>query len=305
MKRLNLTILVTFTYLALDAFPCRKYVLDFEGRIMPGELKISWSINTGFNNCGFPKDEIFKHRYIVRIENLFEEVILRDTVDQSHFLINTNLIDNIPVIFIIEESGNSNHSNDILIKPEQERMPQLNSKIDTLNFYLLNGYFFNALSLLDAVKKSNLIDEIKTEYNILFPDHYPEEQTYFNCYVDSNSMSLVKMPTVDGLSEFVKTINKLTKNEPRRTKGFKIFAKISHDGKLSEYEIIPELDKQTFEKASKLLTFSNQLKELNHVVIILGRSKNNRKFTIVNERALMDQRSPDFRTKFAYMGAVH
>jgi hypothetical protein len=305
MKRLNLTILVIFSYLALDAFPCRKYVLDFEGKIMPGELKISWSINTGFNNCGFPKEEILKHRYVVRIENLFEEVILRDTIDQSYFVLNTNLIDNIPAIFIIEESGNSNHSNELLIKPEQEIMPQFHSKIDTLNFYLLNGYFFNALPLLDAIKKSNVIDEIRAEYKILFPDHYPEEKTYFNCYLDSNSMSLVKMPTVDGLSVFVKTINELTKNEPRRNKGFKIFAKITHDGKLSEYEIIPVLDKQIFEKGANLLTFSNQLKELNHVVIILGRSKNNKKFTIVNERALMDQHSPDFRTKFPYMGAVH
>jgi hypothetical protein len=305
MKRLYLTILVAFTYFALHAYPCRKYVLDFEGKTMPGELKISWSINTGFNNCGFPKEEIIKHRYIVRIENLFEEVIRRDTVDQSHFLINTNLIDNIPVVCIIEEVGNSNHSNHLLIKPEQERMPRLNSKIDTLNFYLLNGYFFNALPLLDALKKNNLIDEIKTEYHILFPDHYPKEQTYFNCYVDSNSMNLVKMPTVDGLSEFIKTINQLAKNETRRTEGFKIFAKISHDGKLSEYEIIPEPDKQTFDQVSNLLTFSNEPEELNHVVIILGRSENDKKFTIVNERALMDQRSANFRTKFPYRGSLH
>ena len=129
MKRLSLTIIATLIYLALDAFPCRKYVLDFDGKIMPGELKISWSINTGLNNCGFPKEEISKHRFIVRIENFFEEVLLRDTIDQSYFVVNTNLIDNVPVIFNIEEFENSHHSNYLLIKPEREKMPQLHSKI--------------------------------------------------------------------------------------------------------------------------------------------------------------------------------
>lgn len=305
MKRLNLTIIGTFFYLALDAFPCTKYVLDFEGKTTPGKLKISWSINTGFNNCGFPAEEIFKHRFIVRVENLFEDVILRDTINQSFFIVNTNLTGDIPIILKIEELGNYHHSNYLIIRQEQEVMPKLSSKIDTLNFYLLNGYFFNAARLLDEVEKPDLIDGVKNEYKILFPEHFPEEQTYFNSYLDSNSMSMVKMPAVDGLSTFIKTINELTKNEPRRNKGFKIFAKISHDGKLSEYEVIPESDKNIFDKAAHQLTFSNHLKQLNDVVIIVGRSKNNKKFTIINERALMDQRSPNFRRLFPYRGAIH
>jgi hypothetical protein len=306
MERLYLIFFGTLISFGLDAFPCTKYVLDFEGKVLKEKLRISWSINTGFNNCGFAKDEISKHRFIVRIENIFEELLLRDTIDQNYFVIRKELMDNTPaVMFNIEELGNSHHSNHFLIKPEQETIPQLQSKIDTLNFYLLNGYFYNASSLLDTFKKSDLLDEVKTEYKILFPDHYPMEQTYFNCYLDSNSMSLVKMPNIDGLSDFIKSINELTKNSSTRTKGFKVFAEISHDGMLSDYEVIPESDKQIFEKAAHQLTFSNHLKQLNHVVIIVGRSKNKKKFTIVNERALMDQRSPNFRTRFPYMGAIH
>jgi hypothetical protein len=306
MKRLNLIIIGTLISFGLNAFPCTKYIFDFDGKVMLEELKISWSINTGFSNCDFTEDEILKHRFIVRIENLFEEILLRDTIDQNYFVVRKELIDNDPaLIFNIEELGNSHHSNYFLIKPEQEKIPQLRSKIDSINFYLLNGYFYNASFLSGALKKSNLIDQVKTEYKILFPDHYPKEQTYFNCYIDGNSMNLVKMPYVDGLSEFVKTINELKKNEPTRTNGFKVFAKVSHNGKLEDYEVIPESDKQTFDKAAHLLTFSNHLNELNNIVIIVGRSKNKKKFTIINERALMDQRSPRFRTKYSYRGAIH
>jgi hypothetical protein len=305
MKRLNLTIIGTFIYLALEAFPCTKYVLDFRAKTTHGKLKIGWSINTGFNSCGFPADEISKHRFIIRIENLVENVFLTDTIDQNYFVLNTILTGDAPIILYIEELGNSNHLTSLLVKPEKEKMPQLSSKIDTLNFYLLNGYFYNAATLFEEVERSDLIDEVKNEYKILFPDQYPKERTYFNSYLDGNSMTMIKMPAVDGLFAFIKTINKLTKNEPGRNKGFKIFAKISHDGRLSDYQVIPDSDKQIFDKAAHQLTFSNHLKQLNQVVIIVGRSKNKKKFTIVNKRALTDQSSPGFRTWFPYRGPVH
>lgn len=305
MKTPTLIIIFTFMYLALGAFPCTKYVIDFEGKAMPGKLEISWSINTGFNNCGFPADEVFKHRFIVKMEGVLDNYLETDTVDQNYFVVNTFLTSHTPFIFSIDELGSSEHAKSILIKTEEEKMPQCSSKADTLNFYLLNGYFYNAAYVVDKVERPGLLDEIKKEYKILFPDHYPDEQTYFNSYLDASSMTLVKMPAVEGLSEFVKSINKLTKDEPKRHQGFKISATISAEGTLIEYDVIPGSDKQLVDKAIPQLSFSDSPRPVNHIVIILGRSKNRKRFTLVNGRALMDQRSPDFIRHFPYRGPIH
>lgn len=305
MKAPTLIIIFTFISLALGAFPCTKYVIDFEGRAMPGKLKISWSINTGCNNCGFPADEVSKHRFIVKMEGVLDNFLVTDTVSQNYFVVNTFLTGHAPFVFSIEELGSSEHAKSILIKMEEEKMSQCSSKADTLNFYLLNGYFYNAAYAADKVERPGLLDEIKKEYKILFPDHYPDEQTYFNSYLDPNAMTLVRMPAVQGLSEFVKAINKLTKDEPKRHHGFKVSATISAEGELIDYHVSPESDKQVVEKATHHVSFSDSPRPVNPVVIIIGRTKNNKRFTLVNGRALMDQRSPDFIRRFPYRGPVH
>lgn len=305
MKTPTLVIIFTFISLALSAFPCTKYVIDFEGKAMPGKLKISWSINTGFNNCGFPADEVFKHRFIVKMEGVLDNFLVTDTVNQNYFVVNTFLTGDAPFVFSIEELGSSEHAKSILIKMEEEKMLQCSSKTDTVNFYLLNGYFYNAAYAADKLQLPGLLDEMKKEYKILFPDHYPDEQTYFNSYLDPNSMTLVRTPAVQGLSEFVKAINKLMKNEPKRHQGFKVSATISAEGKLIDYHVIPESDKQVVDKAIDQLIFSVGPRPVNHVVIIIGRTKNRKRFTLVNGRALMDQRSPDFIRHFPYRGPVH
>jgi hypothetical protein len=305
MKTLLLTIAAIFINLSVEAFPCNKYVLDFRGKVMPGEISISWSINTGSNNCGFQKEEILKHRFVIRIESLFEDVILRDTIDQNHFSINTNLTDDIAVILFIEELGRADHSLSLLIKPERDEMPEMHSTLDTINFFLMNGYFLNAASLLNAINKKEVIDQVKTEYDILFPENYPDEQTYFNSYVDSTSMTLIKMPILEGLPAFLEALNELAKNDLKADKGFKVFVEIYSNGKPREYEVIPNSAKPTVDKLVQLVTFSKPINENGQVVTIVGRSKNKKKFTIVNERALMDQRLPGFKTRFPYRGAVH
>lgn len=305
MKKLILTGIGTLIYLALEAFPCTKYVIDFDGKAMQGKFKIGWSVNTGFNRCDFPPDEISKHRFIVTMESLQDGVFLRDTVDQNYFVINTFLTGNTPFVFGAWELGSSDHTKFILVRPEEQQMPQLSSTIDTLNFYLLNGYFYNAVYVLDKVERPGLLDDIKKEYKILFPEHYPDEQTYFNSYLDAKSMMLIRMPVVNGLSEFIMSINKLTKTEARRDMGFKIFAKVSDDGRMLDYEVIPGADKQLVDKAIHQLHSSNVQSPMNQVVIIIARSKNRKKFVLVNGRALMDQHSKYFKTRFPYMGPIY
>lgn len=305
MKTPALIIIFTLISFALGAFPCTKYVIDFEGKAMPGKLKISWSINTGFNNCGFPADEVFKQRFIIKMEGVLDNFLVTDTVSQNYFVVNTFLTGHAPFVFSIEELGSSEHAKSILIRTEEEKMPQCSSKADTLNFYLLNGYFYNAAYAADKVERPGLLDEIKKEYKILFPDHYPDAQTYFNSYLDPNAMTLVKMPVVQGLSEFVKAINKLTKDEPTRHQGFKVSATISAEGKLIDYHVIPKSDKQVVDKAIHQLSFSGSAHPVNHVVIIIGRTKNGKRLTLVNGRALLDQHSPDFIRHFPYRGPVH
>jgi hypothetical protein len=301
--------LIIFTLLSsatsATAFPCTKYTVDLGINAMPGNITISWSIHTGFNNCGFDKDEILKHRFIVTIENLFQELLVKDTIDDSFFRTTTRLTNNAPMIFSIEELGNSEHYYTYIVKPQQEEMPPMLSRIDSLNSYLVNGYFTNALSILHDMNRTDLIDEIIAQHRILFPDHYPRYDRYLNCYLDPETLTLIKMPFVSGLPLFIEGINKLSRKDPRRATGFKVYATISSENKVIDYKVIPSTDTDKFDKVAHLLTFNNHRNGSTDVVIKVGRSKNHKKFTIINERALMDQDSEYFRRTFPYRGALH
>jgi hypothetical protein len=302
------TLLFFFSMLSsiiLTAFPCTKYKIDFGTETLPGNFAIGWSVNTGVNNCGYNKEEILKHRFIVTIENVFEEVLLKDTIDQSFFRTNTQISDNTPFIISIEELDDSRQRYTYLIKTQREELPPSFTKIDSLNKLLLNGYFTNAISILNEMNRHDLIDEMKIHHEILFPDNYPYDQKYFNCLLDSQTMDFIKMPIVDELSSFIKEINKLTKNEPNRSTGFKVYATITTENKLGPYTVIPSTDREKFEKVAHLLKFDNQRNKATDVLLIFGRSRNKKMFTIINERALMDQDSEYFTKTFPYRGAVH
>lgn len=297
---LSLSLSITST-----ASPCSKYIIDLSTDAMPGSITINWSINTGFRGCGFNKNEILKHRYVVSIENFFGEILFKDTVNQSFVRTSTLIGDNSPMLVTIEELENPDSKFLDVIRTWNEELPPMHTKIDSLNNYLLNGYFTNALSILHDINRKDLIDEIISQHKILFPDHYPYGQRYFNCFYDIHTSKLVKMPFVDGIELFIKEINKLSKNEPKRSTGFKVYATVSTENKLSHYEVIPNTDKDKFEKLAHLLTFDNQREREAPVVIKFGRTRNQKKFTIINERALMDQDSEYFRKTFPYRGAVH
>lgn len=303
--KITLTTASLLISLASVAFPCSKYVLDFGTEAFHGDVTITWSINTGFSRCGFEKEEAFKHRFIVTIKNIFDDVFIIDTVDSPVYRMKTKQMEGGLIIATISELDDTDVRYNFHIKPRQISLPMMASKIDSLNIYLLNGCFVNALSILSDINRKELIPTIKIERDILFPDHFPTEETYFNWYIDKEKNNLIRIPYVDGLSSFIKEINKLTKNNPKRSYGFSVYATISGDSTIKDYEVIPSSDKKLFEKVSHLLTFTNHRQEDTEVLLKFGRSKNRRKFTVVNERALIDQNSKSFKINYRYRGALH
>jgi hypothetical protein len=285
-------------------FPCRKYTIDGGSKAAPGKITFTWSINTGFNNCEFDKDEILKHQFIVTIEDIFEKILVKDTVKQNFFTTNTKLADTGLMMVSIEELDNSAQRYDAVIRIADDGLFAMQNKIDSLNAYLLNGYLVNAFSILADMGRLDLIDGLLHQYNILFPDHYPDHERFLNCYLDPKTLVLVRTPVVNGLSSFIKELNKLTKGEPRRLDGFRVYGKVVGET-LESYTVIPESDKSLFDKLSHLLTFDGNRDTPTDVIIIVGRSKNQKQFTIVNERALMNTESKAFTKTYPYRGAIH
>lgn len=264
----------------------------------------TWSINTGFNNCEFDKDEILKHQFIVTIEDIFEKILVKDTVKQNFFMTNTNVVDKGPMIVSIEELDNFEQHYSAVIRIADDGLLAMQTKIDSLNAYLLNGYLVNGFSILADMDRIDLIDELLDQYNILFPDHYPDDERFLNCYLDPQTLVLVRMPVVNGLPSFIKELNKLTKGETKRIHGFRVYGKVVGEN-LESYTVIPESDKSLFDKSSHLLSFGGNRDTQTDVIITVGRSRNQKKFTIVNERALMNTESNDFRKTYPYRGAIH
>jgi hypothetical protein len=290
---------------ALLGYPCKKYIVKGGAKVAPGEITIVWGINTSHNNCGFDKGEVFKHQFIVTIKDMFGQVLVKDTTEQNVFRINAQLVNNGPMIVSIEELEDAEQHYTVVIKVQQDGLFSMQSEIDSLNTYLLNGYFMNAFSILLDMNRVDLIDAILAQYDILFPGHYSDEERFLNCYLDPETFELIRMPLVEGLPSFIKAVNRLERNEPKRPNGFRVFATITSEGKPAHYTVIPGSDKVTFDKFSHLLSFNNQRGKEGEVMIIFGRSRNQRQFTVINQRALMDPESKAFKTKYPYRGSVH
>jgi hypothetical protein len=200
-------------------------------------------------------------------------------------------------MFRVQELG-SPEPITMLINPQEEDMPEMPTKIDTLNSYLLNGYFLNCLSILTELDRSDLIDSIMKEHEILFPENYRGGRAFFNSYFDNVSMTLIKMPYVHGLDQFIESINQSTKKEPKTLQGFTVYAKLSPDNELIDYVVLPSRFTELFDQNSSLLSFSNQNRTTSKLVLKFNRSRNGKKYSALNERALTDQNSPDFKTKY-------
>jgi hypothetical protein len=311
--RSRVLLFLIFSTISVNAFasPCSKYRMDSHSMIVPGDIVISWSINTKFNTCGFKKDEIQGKRFIVTIENIFEEVQIYDTISSNAYRLNTTKINCPEVVIVkIEEVGSKSGAlyENIHIDQHAKR-PDLSSSIDTLNYYLLNGYFSNSFPILYDMKRFDIVEEILSQYEILFPDHYPGympgEKQFFNSYFDVQSNSLVRIAYLNDVSNFMKIVNDQTKENAKNRKDFVVYGKVSKENKLIEYAVVPNEYKGVFDKASHYLSFDNLGKGDSRIILKIGRDRGSRKYYLLNERALTNPNSSFFIKTFPFRGAIH
>jgi len=290
-------------------FPCSKYVFEFGGGTAfatQGDLTVAWKINTGLNGCSIDSASAVGKEFIVRIRTFYNDLLLEDTTQQSHYRFPSSIGNgHCLILFDLQEVDDLNSVYTMGIRLLANQEMQSANKIDSLNHYLWDGYFLNATHIIYELDDTKLLKQVTNAYHELFPENYPDKKDFFNCYVDSVSMDLKRMPFVDGMDSFIKEINRLTKEEFTKSQGFKIEAKISKDGELMTYEVYPSDYRDEFEQAKDLLSFTANDSKDQLLLISIGRSKNSRKYEIVNSRALLNPDSKKYEKRFRYRGAVN
>jgi hypothetical protein len=306
--KLSTPLVFVFITLVSYASPCNKYkftLCNGNNSIIAvySNLTVRWSINTGFRNCGFKKEEIKGKKFIISIKNIFEEVLIKDTIDVNFYHINQNLVKKSDfIIFNFQELGAKEQYNELVIKFQNKELPKASTKIDSLNNYLLNGYFLNALSILKELENDNLLNDILKQFDLLFPDHYPYNLDFFNSYVKESDSSLVSMPYVDGFDEFYSSLNK---EKIKEKSGFVIKLRVAPNNEVSEIEVVPLANKEIAVKNLHFLKFQNRRNEVAEVIVKIGTNRKGNRYEIVNERALIDPDSKGFQKTFPFLGALH
>lgn len=227
MKRLLTSLLLCLLFIRIaTASPCEKYKFDMEVHVaLRGEVAVMWSINT---QCSFSKEELQKNKFIVTILSFFDEVIIKDTTAVNFYSIDSELLKgHNAAVVSVKEYANPHHSIQTFFQLHHRQLPEMKTQLDSLNYYLVNGYFPNALSILYSINDREPVKKVIDEYNILFPKYYPysKSRAYFNSYFDER-WSLKKMPYVTGLNSFVKAMNKLSKDDAKRSDGLRVYIKI-------------------------------------------------------------------------------
>jgi hypothetical protein len=292
------------------SIPCQRYFIKGYAsnvtKIIRDDLVFMWSRNP---NCTFNKKGTEGIKYIVTVGNLFDEVFLTDTTEASFYYLDKSLFvksSELYFLFSFKELGEPETEASIALSIQNKQFPEASDKIDTLNNYLLNGFFFNSLAILKKLDNPALIDRVLKEYDLMFPMFYPYNfsREFFNCYMDKSTLSLVNMPYVDGLYEFYQYINKQRKkNSP--VEALTIYAKISPDNRILKIEVIPSANEEIATKSLQLLHFDNQRGSVSDVVIKIGTNKRKTKYSIINERALLNPSSSKFQKTFVDNSAIH
>jgi hypothetical protein len=297
---MRLLIVILFLLIAnfVLSFPCQKYKFDFSEKCTSGNLLISWSYNTGFNRCGdLSKENINKKQFVIRMVDLFDKVVSVDTITGNTY--HLVLEKEEPRIFYVRELEGAYEEIDIFLGPRNSSDKPL--LMDSLNYFLLGGYLYNAKYILT---KSRLLkqDTIKFLYDELFPEFYPGPKEFFNHYFEPTTINLSRMPYVINLSEFEAEINLLAKSN-KVSRKFLISAKVSANNELIGYELIPKENEPIFEAAIKKLKFDNQNQSSANVLLILTPQKG--KYILFNKRALMNPSDSKYKKKYQYRGAIH
>lgn len=307
-KKYNLFILLigllVTPYMEADGYPCKKYKFDFNQEVVPGNIIISWSINTGLNRCGeFQKEDITKHSYVIVVSNLQGDVLLSDTIAQNWFAF--NVLENEALAHVRVAELNGDEYIDTLLKRKHITLFELDTKIDSINFYLTNGLILNALYQLHSLNLQYLRDSLIQEFTLLFPEHYPHNQDFFNCYLDPESLLLKKMLYTRNLTGFSKSLNKGTKTLTKKPEDIYINIISRNDHSTTRVEVFPEELTSLVLSSLTLLEFDHTENQEGLTTLLITRKKNGRFYYVKNSRALTNPNSPGFQKKFPYTGPIH
>ncbi|MEQ9204856.1 MAG: hypothetical protein RLO09_19840 [Cyclobacteriaceae bacterium] len=305
IRKLLLISLFIFSNLLTRAFPCPEilfeYICNDPVDIIHHELTIKWAYNTGCE--GHDKRS---NKFLVQIQNIFDEVLLMDTVEGFNYTINPDNLDSTTglSVFYIQELGDGDKYS-VALKANKLGQDIPSNLTERLNKFLLNGYFLNALNVVDQLNRQDLLPELSEQQSILFPANYPDNCDFFNSYLSTETDELITMPYVDGLDEFIKNLNKKTKDDYIKGDPFNIELLISPNNEVLHINTEPlKVEALIGELVSKLI-FQNSQNVNSLVLIKVNKSDKGKKYMISNKRALINPNSRGFRKSYPYKGAIH
>jgi len=305
IRKLLLISLLISSNSVTHAYSCPEIIFEYICNdpvdIIHHELSIKWAYNTGCEG-----HDQRSNKFIVQIQNIFNEVLLTDTVEAFNYTIKPEYLDSLTglSVFYIQEFGDEDKYSIALNANNLDQNIPINLT-DRLNYFLLNGYFLNALSVVEKLNRQDLLTEISEEMSFIFPVNYPDNCDFFNSYLLTETGELTTMPYVDGIDAFVKNLNKGTKLITSKEIPFNIELLISPKNEIISMKIEPTNIETLIRELVSNLSFENS-QEVNSLVLIkVNKSDNGKKYVITNERALINPNSNGFRKKYPYKGAIH
>lgn len=287
-KKPLLMILLYCTVWLCHASPCPEIkfelICGYENKIdvVDGAVTIPWAYETP---CG--TDTSRDSKFVVSVVNIFDEVLLQDTIRGFRYTIPATHLDTVTrlTIFNVRELSSTRWISIAMEAKETEKTIPVNLH-QRLNYFLLDGYLFNAVAVLEELNRTELIPEIAQKYAALFPDYYPHQCNYFNAYLSQESDKLVTMPYVTGFDNFLKRLNRGTKGDWIKGDDFNFRLLISTDNQIVSVDIEEVRYKFLIEELVQDLRFENTAGENAIVVVKISKTRKKRKYTIANRRAM-------------------
>ncbi|MEL7148509.1 MAG: hypothetical protein AAFO69_19200, partial [Bacteroidota bacterium] len=210
--KLHLMAILCILSSLVQAFPCQEIVFDYKCSdhitVVDAEVLVNWRYNPQCKDFDKRRGE-----FSVQVSDIFDNILIRDTVETfsyqfspSDLHASANLL-----IFEVQEVGRPERYSLVFELKTDQQIPE--EEIEKLNFFLLNGYLFNARAMLQRAKRKDLLSEIAQHYATLFPPNYAGDCSFFNIYLSASFDQLVTMPYVTGLYTFVRNLNKHTKED--------------------------------------------------------------------------------------------
>ncbi|MEO9476491.1 MAG: hypothetical protein ABJG41_13195 [Cyclobacteriaceae bacterium] len=305
IKKLLLISLLTLSNSVTHAYPCPEIIFENICNdpvdIIHHELSIKWAYNTGCQG-----HDQRSNGFVVQIQNIFDEVLLTDTIKGFNYTIKPENLDSMTglSVFYVRELGDEDRYS-IALKSNKFDQDIPSNLTERLNKFLLNGYFLNALNVIEQLNKQDLLPKLSEQLSLLFPANYPDNCDFFNSYLSTETGELITMPHVNGLDEFIKNLNKETKDDYIKGDPFNIELLISPNNEVLSINTEPKNVEAPIGQLVSQLSFQNSQNANSLVLIKVSKSDNGKKYVITNERALINPNTSGFRKSYPYKGAIH